>query len=139
MGAVATEIVLKNLSDEIEQAQLDPKVNIKVASLAGDPSMSMYATVLKPGSKVTAHVHKYGVELYYILNGNGEIYSGSLHENTDVVSWGPATKVKAGDAFSINPGVVHQLKNTSISEDLTLIFVCPHSHLKEDRVISKDY
>jgi len=138
--AMANEVIeIKNLSYELVKAQLDPKVNIKVAPLAGDKTMSMYATVLKPGSKVTSHMHNQDVELYYILNGSGEIYTGHLQENTANVLWDPVKQVKQGDAFAINPGKVHQLKNTSQSEDLTLLFVCPHSHLKDDRVITNDF
>lgn len=130
---------LKNISHEIENAVLDPKVNIKIAPLAGDESNRMYATVLKPGSKVTAHKHASGIELYHILIGSGELYTGSVESNTDVVRWNKPIRVKQGDVFSIPEQTVHQLKNVSPSEDLLLLFSCAGSHLKDDRTIYGDY
>lgn len=135
--AVATELQVKNLQEELKKAILDPKVNIKIASLAGDETMAIYSTILKPQSQPTAHVHSRGIELYQILEGSGEIYTGKLVG--EKVVWNTPKKVAAGDVFAINPGVVHQLKNTSTSVDLLLMFVCPHSHLKEDRVITESY
>ena len=101
--------------------------------------MTLYTTVLKPGSKVTSHMHAHGIELYYILNGAGEIYTGYINDNPENVNWSPVKNVKQGDAFAVQPAMVHQLKNTSQTEDLTLLFVCPHSHLKDDRVITEGF
>lgn len=134
---VVDELAINNLYEEIEKAPLDPKVNIKIAALAGDETMTLYSTVLKPGSRVNSHVHSQGIELYYILEGEGEIYTGKLKD--DKVSWNISKKVKAGDSFAIEAGMVHQLKNTSEKTDLGLIFICPHSHLKDDRIITQDY
>ncbi len=131
-------LIIRNLVEETARSTFDPKVNIKIAPLVGDSTMTLYSTILGPQSSVTAHAHKEGIELYYILDGEGEICSGRLVDGDDV-EWEEPKKVKSGDAFAINPGVVHQLKNTSTSKDLTLIFVCPHSHLKDDRVITKTY
>lgn len=135
---MTSEVMVKNWKEEIINAPLDPKVNIQIAPLAGDETTSLYATVLKPGSKVTAHVHQEGVEVYHILKGTGEIYTGQVEENQRV-QWNPPQVVKEGDVFSIEPCVVHQLKNTSSTDDLVLIFVCPQAHLKEDRKITADY
>ncbi len=131
----SSPLSIKNFEDEIKKAPVDSKVNIKVAPLAGDETMTMYSTVLKPEAKVTAHVHSQGIELYHILKGIGEMYTGSLIDSNKV-KWNPPQLVKEGDVFSINPGIVHQLKNVSSQEDLILMFVCPHSHLKEDRMIT---
>jgi quercetin dioxygenase-like cupin family protein len=127
---------IKNLSAAIAQAPLDPKVNIKIAPLAGDETMTIYSTMLKPKSQVTAHVHSQGVELYHIVKGQGEIYTGRL--NDQEVSWNLPKKVQEGDVFAIEAGIVHQLKNTG-QEDLLLVFVCPPTHLTSDRLITWDY
>lgn len=131
-------MIIKNLADEIAKSVFDPKVNIKITALAGDETMTLYATTLGPKSAVTAHAHQVGIELYYILQGDGEIYSGELSSD-DEVKWNEPKKVKSGDSFAVNPGVVHQLKNISDSAELTLIFACPHTHLKQDRIITKSY
>lgn len=70
------------------------------------------------------------------MNGSGEIYTG-MREG-DVVHWNAPTAVKSGDVFAIDSGMAHQLKNTSGSENLVLLFCCPHAHLKDDRVITAD-
>jgi len=137
--AAAVELVIKNLGQELAKALPDPKINLRIASLVGDDHIALYSTVLKPGNKITAHSHKYGVELYYILNGVGEVYTGTIQESTKEVDWNLAQGVKSGDSFCINPGVVHQLKNTSRTDCLALIFVCPPSHLLHDRIIIQDY
>lgn len=136
---IANEMVIKSLAEEITKAQFDAKANIKIASMAGDESMTMYATVLKPATKINAHVHQQGMELYHILKGSGEIYTGKLNQNSEEVQWEPPKKVSEGAMFAIHPGTVHQLRNTSQTEDLVLVFVCPQSHLKEDRIITQDY
>jgi quercetin dioxygenase-like cupin family protein len=100
--------------------------------------MMMYITTLKPDSKVTAHAHNYGVELYHILEGYGEIYTGVITDGQRV-KWNDPKSVKSGDVFSIAPNVIHQLKNVSETEDLVLLFVCPRTHLAEDRIIAEDF
>lgn len=126
-----------NWRDALKGAVLDPAVNIKIASLAGDSSMMMGATELQPGAKITAHVHAQNVEIYHILGGEGEIYIGTKEGET--VRWNNPVKVKDGDVFAIDPGMVHQLKNTSDHQNLVLIFSTPLSHIKGDRVLTEDY
>lgn len=126
-----------NWRDALKEAVLDPAVNIKIAPLAGDSSMMMGLTELQPGAKITARVHGEDVEIYHILKGEGEIYIGTKEEET--VRWNDPINVKDGDVFAIDPGVVHQLKNTSQQHSLILIFSCPLSHLQGDRVLTKDY
>lgn len=126
-----------NSREALKDAVLDSAVNIKIAPLAGDSSMMMGLTELRPGAKITAHVHSKDVEIYHILKGEGEIYLGA--QDGELVCWENPINVKDGDVFAIDPGVVHQLKNTSQQDSLVLIFSCPLSHLKGDRVITEDY
>ena len=127
---------ITNWRDALKDAVLDPAVNIKIASLAGDSSMLMGITELQPGAKIKAHVHGKDVEVYHILKGEGEIYIGTQAGET--VSWNDPIKVKDGDVFAIDPGMVHQLKNTS-DHSLVLIFSTPLSHLREDRIVTEDF
>lgn len=137
--AQGKDLVVRNWPDEIQNAPVDAAVNIQIAPLAGDNQMTMYATVLKPGSQVKAHVHHKGTELYHILSGTGEMYTGHFNQVSGQVAWRQPSMVKTGDVFAIDAGITHQLRNTSSSEDLVLIFVCPPEHLQEDRTITTDY
>ncbi|MBX9804864.1 MAG: cupin domain-containing protein [Alphaproteobacteria bacterium] len=126
-----------NWREALKEATLDPAVNIKIAFLGGDDTMMMGVTELQPGTKINAHVHGQDVELYHILKGEGEIYIGA--QEGESVRWNDPVRVKDGDVFGINPGMVHQLKNTSDHQPLVLIFSTPMSHLKGDRVVTSDY
>ena len=126
-----------NWREALKDAVLDPAVNIKIAPLAGDSSMMMGATELQPGAKITAHVHGQDVEIYHILRGEGEIYIGT--QQGEKVRWADPVKVKDGDVFAIDPGMVHQLKNTSDHQTLVLVFSTPLSHIRGDRVLTEDY
>jgi mannose-6-phosphate isomerase-like protein (cupin superfamily) len=128
---------VRNLTKVLQEARLDPDVNIKIASLGGDEKMMMGVTELQPGAKINAHVHAHDAEIYYILRGEGEMYIGTQNELR--VSWNNPVKVKEGDVFTIDAGVVHQLKNASKERSLILMFSTPWSHLKGDRVITEDY
>jgi len=126
-----------NWRDALNDAVLDPAVNIKIAVLGGDSTMMMGVTELQPGAKINAHVHAHDAEVYFILNGNGEMYIG--YQEGIKVRWNTPVMVKEGDVFTVEPGMVHQLKNISDSDPLTLMFSSPWSHLKGDRVVAQDY
>jgi len=126
-----------NWRDALKDAVLDPAVNIKIASLAEDSSMMMGITELQPGAKIRAHVHEKDAEIYHILKGEGEIYIGAQGQGK--VYWNDPVKVKEGDVFAIEPGMVHQLKNTSDHQALVLIFSAPLSHIKGDRSVTEGY
>ncbi|MGV8964236.1 MAG: cupin domain-containing protein [Candidatus Saccharimonadaceae bacterium] len=92
---------------------------------------------LQPGRKVKPHIHSKGIELFHILKGEGKIHTGFQEEET--VIWNDPIKIKGGDIFSIEPGVIHQLSNSSDKQSLFLIFSCPLSHLCTDIVAAEDF
>lgn len=63
-----------------------------------------------PGSSTTPHYHPLTEEIYYILEGTGQMHLG---DETQTV--GP------GDAIAIPPGQVHAITNTGTT---TLKFLC---------------
>jgi len=65
---------------------------------------------LEPRGRTAAHFHRATEEIYYILEGAGEMRIGD--ESRDV---GP------GDAIAIPPGMVHTIMNTGA---VTLRFLC---------------
>ena len=65
---------------------------------------------LEPGGTTAAHFHRTTEEIYYILEGEGEMRIGN-----DSRSVGP------GDAIAIPPGMAHTIQNTGA---VTLRFLC---------------
>lgn len=128
-----------NIKEACTKGSHDSAVNITIVPLAGDDRFRLYATALGPGEKVKAHNHNDGLEIYNITHGEGEVYTGSYDEASGTVTWNEPLPVKAGDTFAIEPGMVHQLHNTSRDTILRLIFGCPASHLAHDRNVVPDY
>jgi mannose-6-phosphate isomerase-like protein (cupin superfamily) len=65
---------------------------------------------LEPGARTAAHFHHATEEIYYILEGTGE-----MRINEESRSVGP------GDAIAIPPGMVHTIVN---SGEVALRFLC---------------
>ena len=76
-----------------------------------------------PGQRTTPHFHHQTEEIYYILEGSGEMRIGD--ESRDV---GP------GDAIAIPPGAVHTILNTG-SVTLTFLCCCAPGYEHEDTVL----
>lgn len=128
---------IANFMQAIATAKLDASVGIAHAPLAGDADFRLHVTKLMPGSKVKAHSHGSGGELYFIYSGSGHVYTGrSLDSGAE--DWFEPVAVQAGDTFAVVPSMLHQLHNTGDTE-LVLIFGCPDSHLASDRVVVADY
>jgi mannose-6-phosphate isomerase-like protein (cupin superfamily) len=79
---------------------------------------SVAEALIKPGQDTEAHRHILSQEIYYVLEGNGEMHIG---EET--------SEVAAGDAIFIKPGELHNIKNLGAGE-LRILCVCcpPYSH-----------
>ncbi len=63
-----------------------------------------------PGSRTIPHVHPNTEEIYYILDGTGEMQVDD-----------EASPVGPGDAVAIPPGAPHTIRNTG---EKTLAFLC---------------
>lgn len=119
-----------NLFDALDaQAEVDATAGISIAELLHGGGLGHYATRLPPGSKVNAHYHMQGQELYLILEGSGLMHLWEPGGHNRVFH-----RVERGSIFSIPPGIVHQLENDS-SDTLVLLFSCHPSHLDDDRVV----
>jgi mannose-6-phosphate isomerase-like protein (cupin superfamily) len=77
---------------------------------------SLAEEVLPVGAAVGRHYHKHTEEIYYILEGSGEMTVG---EETSAVS--------AGDAVYIPADSVHTLKNTGTAP-MKIMLVCGAAH-----------
>lgn len=89
-------------------------------------NQSLAEARLPPGQSTTAHFHPRTEEIYYILEGGGEMRIGD-----EVRTVGP------GDAIAIPPGCTHQLKNTGHTT-LKLLCCCAPCYEHEDTVLVND-
>ena len=125
--------VITNFIEHLKTAQTDPAVGIRIVKVTGDNHTGLYVAELKPHCSVTAHYHKNGIEIYQIVSGEGIIHTALLSGN-DTVNWNRSVELKSGDCFTIKEGQIHQLENTG-SEPMIACFVCPASHIGDDRFI----
>lgn len=65
---------------------------------------------IAPGQSTTPHFHPQTEEIYYVLDGVGEMRIGE-----------EVRQVRAGDAIAIPPGAPHQIRNHG---DATLKILC---------------
>lgn len=73
-------------------------------------AQSLAEARVAPGQTTQAHYHPRSEEIYYILQGRGEMQLGR-----------DSRTVSVGDAIAIPPGLPHQITNTG---DITLLFLC---------------
>ncbi|NCB40589.1 MAG: hypothetical protein EOM80_17655 [Erysipelotrichia bacterium] len=123
--------------EALARAELDQIAGIRHVDLGGDASWRLH--IAEIADKVACHVHTAGVEIYEILAGEGNLFSGPVDKiggeycsrRCDELS------VKSGDVFNVPEGYAHQLVRKS-AEPLVIIFACPDSHLTSDRIILPD-
>jgi mannose-6-phosphate isomerase-like protein (cupin superfamily) len=123
-------VLTKNVFEELKKAQVDPKVGIKVLKITGDEQISLFAAEIAPGKAVRPHYHEKGVELYHLLQGEGEMKTGRPADGAPV--WEETFRMKKGDAVTILPGKTHTLKNDG-KENVYVLFICMPEHLRNDR------
>ncbi len=111
--------MIYNWQIALKAAIPDLLAGISHAALCGTEEFRLHVTRLEPGTRVKAHRHMEGEELYIIVSGEGLLYTGTVDESAQTEQ-------------------VHQLHNTG-SGPLVLIFGCPDSHLGADRSIVPDY
>ena len=80
---------------------------------------------LPGGGSTTRHHHVETEEIYYILEGEGEMQTGDQ-----------VRRVAVGDAVAIPPGVVHQITNTTDGV-LKFLCCCAPAYEHEDTVLGE--
>ena len=126
-------VELNNLFTTLAGKELDPAVGIRVARLSGEDAFCFFGAEISAGTKLSAHFHREGPEIYYILAGKGRMSLGDL-EGEVGVHWEEVFDVAAGDCFTVQPGQVHQLENNGHSS-LNALFGCSATHLTTDRTV----
>lgn len=125
---------ISNINDCLNKSTIDDKVGIKISHLTGDETISVFAIELEKEQSIPIHYHKENIETYFILEGQGTVYTGKIED--EVVIWNIEKRVKKGDCFTIYPNEVHGFKNNS-EKKLQIIATAPISHNKEDRYFIK--
>ena len=126
-------VEINNLFRTLAGKPLDPAVGIRLARLSGEDAFCFYGAEISAGTKLSAHFHREGPEIYYILAGNGRMSLGDL-EGEAGVAWKEVFDVAAGDCFTVKPGQAHQLENNG-SDTLNALFGCSATHLTTDRTV----
>ncbi len=85
---------------------------------------SLAEEVLPPGRAVASHYHLETEEIYYILQGRGEMIIN-----------GERRVIGAGDAVFIPRGMTHSLVNSS-TEAMTILLVCGPAYSREDHYMT---
>lgn len=119
-----------NLYHLLDHAGIDEKTGIRIELVTGDDQFSFYVAEIFPETRLKAHYHTRGIELYQILEGTGIMKIGT--RTGDSVTWDEELTVGKGDCFTIPQGRVHQLGNMT-DQPLVAGFTCPPSHLGDDR------
>lgn len=131
------EKIIGNLYELLKSAEKDPAVGISIARLSGSEQFSLYGAEIAPHSRIAAHYHGSGIEIYLLLEGEGIMYTGKP-DSSGSVAWNTPLRLKKGDCFTVSEGEVHQLHNDS-DKRVIVVFGCPGSHLSTDRVVVQDF
>lgn len=90
-------------------------------------ALSCAEATLAPGARFREHYHLLAEEVYYILQGNGEVFVQ-----------GEIRKVKPGDIVLIPPGHRHRILNpSSASQNLVFLAVSTPPHSRDDEYITE--
>jgi mannose-6-phosphate isomerase-like protein (cupin superfamily) len=86
-------------------------------------NLSLAEVVIPPGSSTLEHYHKESEEIFYILEGNG---------NISVV--GESCQINAGDTIVILPGEKHRVVNDG-NKDFIFLAICSPGYRDDDQII----
>lgn len=126
-------VEISNLFTTLAGKALDPAVGIRVARLSGADAFCFFGAEISAGTRLSAHFHREGLEIYYILAGNGRMSLGDLEGEAGVI-WKEVFDVAASDCFTVKPGQAHQLENSG-PDPLNALFGCSATHLTTDRTV----
>lgn len=71
-------MLVTNYLDSFEHLGLDEKTGISILRLTNDDEFSLYLAEIRKGTILPAHYHQNGIEVYQIINGEGEIEIGTV-------------------------------------------------------------
>ena len=80
-----------------------------------DRSLTFCVEIFEPGGKTPLHQHRIGVEMFFILKGEGM-----------AVCDGKIVKLRTGDSLLVPPQGVHEIVNTGNQRLYALCFMVPN-------------
>ena len=86
----------------------------------GNKQQSLAEAIIKPGEITLLHKHIRSEEIYFILQGEGDM---NLDNKT--------IQVNSGDSICIMPGTKHNIRNTG-NEDLKILCCCSPAYSHDD-------
>lgn len=95
--------------------------------IAGARHLCLHAAVMPPGARAQAHLHRNHESAVFIVEGDGEMWSGDDLAQHDVVS--------AGDFIYIPAGVPHLPANRSTTHPLTIVVTRTDPNEQENVVL----
>ncbi|HNX59935.1 MAG TPA: cupin domain-containing protein [Spirochaetota bacterium] len=130
---------IRNIDSMLKHAHRDSAAGIRLAKTAGDDVTAMFVAEIDPHTKLRAHHHMSGDEIYVILDGHGVMHTREAHPVNEqrVIPPVISTAVAADDVFTIKPGVIHSLENTG-DTPMRALFICPESHVGADRFFTEE-
>jgi mannose-6-phosphate isomerase-like protein (cupin superfamily) len=91
-------------------------------AVQGNRLQSLAEAIVKPGEITRLHFHKKSEELYFILQGTGEM---QLEDKV--------FRVNMGDTICIPPGTKHCIENTG-ENDLKILCCCSPAYTHADTI-----
>ncbi len=83
-------------------------------------SLTFCVEIFEPGGKTPLHQHRIGVEMFFILKGEGL-----------AVCDGKMVRLKTGDSLLVPPQGVHKIVNTGSDRLYALCFMVPNENFAE--------
>ena len=130
---------IRDIDGILEHAGRDNAAGIRITKAAGGGTSAVFIAEIDPHTKLRAHHHASGDEIYVILDGHGVMHIREAHPSHDQHGKSPviSTTVTGDDVFTVAPGVIHSLENTS-DEPLRAMFICPEAHIGTDRFFTEE-
>ncbi len=113
----------------LQSALPDPAVGIRHGKISGDATYRTHVAAIP--QQVSCHFHAIGDEDYAVVEGQGTLFFSKVTDGGVRAADWKSIAVRTGNRFVIPQGYAHQLRKTG-SEDLTIVFGCPDSHLDDE-------
>jgi mannose-6-phosphate isomerase-like protein (cupin superfamily) len=104
--------------------RISPDDNNRLAIIfdptSADTSLTFCVEIFEPGGKTPLHHHQIGVEMFFILKGEGT-----------AVCDGKTVSIQTGDSILVPPTGRHEIRNTGSGRLYALCFMVPNEDFAE--------
>lgn len=85
-----------------------------------DDSLTVCLEIFDPGGHTPYHRHNFAVEMFFILQGEGE-----------AICDGKSISLQTGDSLLVRPTGIHEIRNTGLERLYALCFMVPNEDFSE--------